>query len=1239
MDEFFQRNVETAADLRTEIFTMLGRMDRKIMGFSGQYHNLCSRQKQDLADHERNGNLALKTLKDQYEQEKIRLVRKQNEEIRKFEEAIRSAEKKKADSDRMAEEDYRNWEVSYQQSLDQQNMTGHQANLQNTETLSECRSVRESVKNALGKNLYDQAVKGVVAKSCQSASDARTILNRYSSQNRTKTENEILRIHNSVFRRLFFSGERNRLCRTLEQMTKDLEQAVSCLCRQEEAQRMQREREFEQKKKSQRDEVEKKKKASEAQLSKVRSQYSQSLAACRRDFSGRINAKENDGKRAYGDKARQLKQEYDSARKRWEEEKRKALQIFYVEIEADFPAVRLNEAIRKIWNSQRPYSVREFGTQPPRQTEAERNVIVGEIYINVRRWYEGESGAALKQLMIRRYGILLRKETKNGTAAPVPEQLRLPFTFSLEKGENLILRCPDQLQETMEQALHAAAMRILWAIPAGQSQFLLGDPDKIGSFAGFASLDPAIHNANSTTVYRSILDGNRVWSSAGDIRQQIADNEVRYQDISRQMGSVSSLREHNLAHPMNQRSFQITMVQKFPFGMDETSLQNLRKMGADCGKMGYSSILSGSQTNFSNMDPKLQPFLKALTGQSLCLQMRDRHWFTVQNSPLPMEKGGYVVFYPCPDTKVLSGMKQMLRTEMEKSGSNTIVFEHAKGICPPREERFRECADAGIVVPIGYLDGGEPCRLVFDDTRVHMIINGDTGSGKTNLLHVLITNTLLRYSPEEVQIYLIDFKHGTEFARYAGFNLPGIRALSICNEPEFALQVLRMIEQEQSERVSKFGSAIANIKSYNQTAQKRLPRIIVILDELYELVLEAKTSKSAENVREEIMQLIKSFAIQARAYGIHMVISGQNLTKIPEINGIKESCNTRIALRCSEQQAEALMGSAAKERMRLINDQDKGACVVQLGKTGNPLVEHTAYMEEKGKTGAHIRILKEIHDHYCAKRQYGRIRVLTADVHVDPNNIFQRYLLYGDVSQVQADRLWLGEWISTNAAEGLSLQKKNLWISGGIGEDAEKAGRSLMFFSLLSLLLQRKKGRKGNIYYGNGEDTYSAVRQKDDRAGETAVELKNQVIYGNGDQICQMLQSVSEEMMKRKTAGGAGTDEMLYLLLERPEERIAQNARVMQMLQEILLYGPALSIHTILWTRDSSRLAQMQISSFPATEKLLLEMESTVCQNILGRKSQNEPKGWSAISGSELKLRVYNLPAKNWVEKMILKLR
>lgn len=67
----------------------------------------------------------------------------------------------------MAEEDYRNWEVSYQQSLDQQNMTGHQANQQNTETLSECRSVRESVKNALGKNLYDQAVKGLSQKAAR----------------------------------------------------------------------------------------------------------------------------------------------------------------------------------------------------------------------------------------------------------------------------------------------------------------------------------------------------------------------------------------------------------------------------------------------------------------------------------------------------------------------------------------------------------------------------------------------------------------------------------------------------------------------------------------------------------------------------------------------------------------------------------------------------------------------------------------------------------------------------------------------------------------------------------------------------------------------------------------------------------------------------------------------------------------------------------------------------------------
>ena len=57
-------------------------------------------------------------------------------------------------------------------------------------------------------------------------------------------------------------------------------------------------------------------------------------------------------------------------------------------------------------------------------------------------------------------------------------------------------------------------------------------------------------------------------------------------------------------------------------------------------------------------------------------------------------------------------------------------------------------------------------------TSQHVLIAGKTGSGKSTLLHALITNLALRYSPDEVELYLIDFKKGVEFKTYATHELP-----------------------------------------------------------------------------------------------------------------------------------------------------------------------------------------------------------------------------------------------------------------------------------------------------------------------------------------------------------------------------------------------------------------------------------------------------------------------------------
>ena len=85
-------------------------------------------------------------------------------------------------------------------------------------------------------------------------------------------------------------------------------------------------------------------------------------------------------------------------------------------------------------------------------------------------------------------------------------------------------------------------------------------------------------------------------------------------------------------------------------------------------------------------------------------------------------------------------------------------------------------------------------------TSQHALIAGKTGSGKSTLLHVLITQLALRYSPDEVELYLIDFKKGVEFKTYASHHLPHARVVAVESEREFGLSVLQRLDAELVER-------------------------------------------------------------------------------------------------------------------------------------------------------------------------------------------------------------------------------------------------------------------------------------------------------------------------------------------------------------------------------------------------------------------------------------------------------
>jgi DNA segregation ATPase FtsK/SpoIIIE-like protein len=109
-------------------------------------------------------------------------------------------------------------------------------------------------------------------------------------------------------------------------------------------------------------------------------------------------------------------------------------------------------------------------------------------------------------------------------------------------------------------------------------------------------------------------------------------------------------------------------------------------------------------------------------------------------------------------------------------------------------------------------------------TRQHALFAGKTGSGKSTLFHVMITNLALSCSPDEVEFYLIDFKKGVEFKCYGSKKLPHARVVAIESDREFGLSVLQRLDEELKRRGELFrDEGVQDLSAYRNSGKRTMP--------------------------------------------------------------------------------------------------------------------------------------------------------------------------------------------------------------------------------------------------------------------------------------------------------------------------------------------------------------------------------------------------------------------------------
>lgn len=236
------------------------------------------------------------------------------------------------------------------------------------------------------------------------------------------------------------------------------------------------------------------------------------------------------------------------------------------------------------------------------------------------------------------------------------------------------------------------------------------------------------------------------------------------------------------------------------------------------------------------------------------------------------------------------------------------------------EHFWTHSSTTGLQAPVGFSEG-EQVDITLGDASPHMLIGGPSGSGKTNFLYGMLGSLAARYSPDELELYLLDFKEGVSFAQFTPGKrdpswLPHARlvGVNVNTDREFGLALLRFLSEEMRRRAeaAKEHEVTKLEELRGEDPRGRWPRIVAVVDEFQYLFAER------DPVTAQATTLLEDVARRGRSQGIHLVLASQDVSGIEAFWGkpaIFEQFILRIALP-KARRALADQNSAAMELPR-----------------------------------------------------------------------------------------------------------------------------------------------------------------------------------------------------------------------------------------------------------------------------------------------------------------------------------